>query len=482
MKIRANSRLAGAVLVLSLFVLSGVVFLPTVSWGGAGPQKETLADAPSGASPLYYQDRSGRPFYSATPKLGEDGQAYVPIYEDEATAPPQKQATNRPPLQAVPAKGEREILYYRNPMGLPDTSPVPKKDSMGMDYIAVYADEAGDDSGAVRVSPIKIQTLGVRTETVAMRPIAKTTRAVGRVVVDEAKVVTIDPRFDGWITKLFANTTGASVKRGEPLFAVYSPEVALTEAEYLIGLSADGAASTRSSNMKNVSLQKLKYMAVPDEEISRLRRTGIARQEIIYRSPASGIVLEKNALEGMKFGAGSSLFQIADLSSMWILVDVFEHDIAAIHIGDLAKATIDAYPGRVISGKVSFIYPTMESATRTTKIRIEVPNDDLLLKDEMYATVDVTSSQADRNALVLPVSAILDNGKEQVVLVDRGEGRFEPRNVKIGMRSGAYAEVIKGVDEGEAVVVSANFLIDSESNLRAALKNFSAPNQKDSQP
>mgnify|MGYP000613269758 CR=1 FL=1 len=482
MKKRAKLRPAGTVIVLSLFVLSSVAFLSAVSWGSSDKLTESFTKPPSTSSPLYYQDSAGRPFYSATPKLDENGLAYMPIYKDKPTALPQTQEVADSSLQRSTANGEAKILYYRNPMGLPDTSPVPKKDSMGMDYIAVYADEAGDDSGAVRVSPAKIQTLGVQTEAVMRRPITKTTRAVGRVVVDEARVVTIDPRFDGWITKLFANTTGVSVKRGEPLFSFYSPEVALTEKEYQIAVNAGDVSSTGTNYMKRASLQKLKYMAVPEEEISRLKHSGIAQEEIIYRSPTNGVVLEKNALEGMKFGAGSSLFQIADLSAMWVLADIFEQDIETIHIGDSAKITMEAFPGRIISGEVSFIYPTIESATRTTKIRIKVPNDDFLLKDQMYATVEVTSPRPVRNALALPVSAILDNGKEQVVLVDIGDGKFEPRNVKIGMRNAAYAEVLNGVKEGEKVVVSANFLIDSESNLRAALKNFTAPDQKSNQP
>ncbi len=223
-------------------------------------------------------------------------------------------------------------------------------------------------------------------------------------------------------------------------------------------------------------------MGIPDEEISRLRRTGVANQEIIYRSPTNGTVLEKNALEGMRFNAGSSLFRIADLSSVWVLADVFEQDISAIRIGDPVRITIDAFDERAILGEVSFIYPTVESATRTTKIRVSVPNADFLLRDQMYATVEVTSSESGRDVLSLPISAILDNGKEQVVLVDRGEGKFEPHSVEIGMRNGAYAEVLRGVERGDKVVVSANFLIDSESNLRAALKSFVAPDQEGNQP
>ena len=464
--------LAGIAIVSGLFVLSGAVFLPAEAWGSSHDLSE----------PLYYQDGSGKPSYSAAPKADENGQAYVPIYEDKPLAQPDRQASGSSASRTDSISSEGKILYYRNPMGLPDTSPTPKKDSMGMDYIAVYADEAGDDSGAVRISPAKIQTLGVRTELVKMRPVDRSTRVVGRVVVDEARVVTIDPRFEGWITKLFANTTGMLVKRGEPLFAVYSPEVALTEEEYLIAASAGGASAIGSGDMKSATLRKLKYMGIPDEEISRLRRTGVANQEIIYRSPTSGTILEKNAIEGMRFNAGSSLFRIADLSSVWVLAEVFEQDISAIRIGDPVRITIDAFDERAILGEVSFIYPTVESATRTTKIRVIVPNADLLLRDQMYATVEVTSSEPGRDVLSLPTSAILDNGKEQVVLVDRGEGRFEPHSVEIGTRNGAYAEVLRGVERGDKVVVSANFLIDSESNLRAALKSFVAPDQEGNQP
>ncbi len=237
--------LAGIAIVSGLFVLSGAIFLSAETWGSSHDLSE----------PLYYQDGSGKPSYSATPKADENGQAYVPIYEDKPLAQPEGSASGSSAPKTNSISSEGKILYYRNPMGLPDTSPTPKKDSMGMDYIAVYADEAGDDSGAVRMSPAKIQTLGVRTELVEMRPVDRSTRVVGRVVVDEARVMTIDPRFEGWITKLFANTTGVSVKRGEPLFAVYSPEVALTEEEYLIAASAGGAYAIGSGDMKRNAAQ-----------------------------------------------------------------------------------------------------------------------------------------------------------------------------------------------------------------------------------
>jgi len=434
-------------------------------------------------TPLYYQDPSGKPDYSPTPKKDVEGRDYVPVYDEQGAAPVSTPAS---PAPAAAPGGERKILYYRNPMGLPDTSPVPKKDSMGMDYIAVYADEgSGTVPGTVKISPERIQMLGVRTEAASLRSIAHTVRAVGTVAADERRIGVVNPKFEGWIEKLLVNTTGQTVRRGEALLEVYSPDLVLAQREYLVARAAaadmaqsDAMTRDNAKAIAAAALSRLKNWDISADQLARLQRTGTATRTLTLSAPIGGIVMEKTALEGLHFGAGDMLYRIVDLSTVWLLADVFEQDLAQIRPGQSAKITVQAYPGRVFDGRVAFVYPTVNAQTRTAKVRIEVPNPDLLLKTDMYATVEIAAPVESTTVLTVPDSAVLDTGTRQTVLVDRGDGRFEPRAVKLGARAGGYVAVLEGIRDGEKVVTGANFLIDAESNLRAALQAFTAPEGK----
>jgi Cu(I)/Ag(I) efflux system membrane fusion protein len=429
--------------------------------------------------PLYYQDPSGKPDYSPTPKKDATGRDYVPVYEDSGETPATTPSPASPPA-------DRKILYYRNPMGLPDTSPVPKKDSMGMDYIPVYADEAGGAvPGTVTISPERIQTLGVRTEAAARHSMAHTVRAVGTVAADERRIGVVNPKFEGWIEKLYVNTTGQTVRRGEALLEVYSPDLLLAEKEYLVARSAaadmaraDPMARENANAIAAAALSRLRNWDISADQLARLQRTGVATRTLTLAAPIGGIVMDKQALEGLHFGAGDMLYRIVDLSTVWLMADVFEQDLAQIRPGQGAIITVQAYPGRSFDGRVAFIYPTVNAQTRTAKVRIEVPNPELLLKTDMYATVEIAAPVQSAPVLAVPDSAVLDTGTRQTVLVDRGQGHFEPRAVKLGARAGGYAAVLEGVAEGEKVVTGANFLIDAESNLRSALQTFTAPEGK----
>jgi len=479
LQIAALAVAAGTLVSVAVALIPGSALKPT----------HPVAGAQVTPQPLYYQDPSGSPLYSSAPRVDGQGRPYVAIYDDEAAM---QMSVIKPAVAAVEASassGRNKILSYRNPMGLPDTSPVPKKDSMGMDYIPVYADEAVDQSGTVKVSADKIQTLGVRTEVVSQRTMRRSIRAVGRITFNERNIGVVSPRFEGWITKLHVDTTGAAVRRGDPLFEIYSPDLALAEQEYLIAQrSSDAMAQgdmTTRANAKAIStaaLARLRNWGISADQIARLQRTGSVDHALVLRAPMNGVVLEKTALQGMRFAPGDTLYRIADLSSVWVIADVFEQDLASVHPGDPANVAVTAYPGKIFTGKIAFIYPTMDQATRTTKVRIELPNPHLLLKENMYATVEIVASVSVAEVLALPASAVLDSGARQVVLVDRGGGRFEPRPVKLGTRANDYVEVIDGVTPGENVVVEANFLIDAESNLRAALQNFTAPAQEAKQP
>jgi Cu(I)/Ag(I) efflux system membrane fusion protein len=388
-----------------------------------------------------------------------------------------------PAIGASAEKSERKVLHYRNPMGLPDISPVPKKDPMGMDYIPVYeGEEPAAAAGTVRISPNKVQMLGVRTEAAAERDLRRGVQAVGTIQANERLLFRVTPRFEGWIETLHVNTTGEAVKRGQPLMEIYSPELITTQEEYLIALRAVDESRASGPDAQGVMqrmtegvVRRLRNWGIAESELERLRSEGKVRQFITLRSPATGIVLQKPSVQGMRFMPGEVLYEIADLSSVWLVADVFERDLGLVKLGQPAKLRIAAYPEREFAGKVAFISPTLETDTRTARVRIELANPRGLLKPAMYGTVDLAAGHARGKALAIPDSAVLDSGERQTVLVQRGDGVFEPRNVKLGMRADGYVEVREGVAPGEQVVVRANFLIDAESNLKAALQSFSAP-------
>ncbi len=370
--------------------------------------------------------------------------------------------------RATATNGERRILYYRNPMGLPDTSPVPKKDSMGMDYIPVYADESPDDIGVVAVSPARVQTLGVRTALAEERPLQATVRASGRVEIDERAQVVVAPRFEGWIERLHVSAVGDSVRKGQPLFTTYSPELQSAGEELRIAErlardseDVDAIANESARRLAEATRGRLRNLQVADQTSPRQT----------FHSPANGIVLEKAAIQGARFAAGETLFRIADLSKVWIIADVYERDVARVRTGQPARVTLDAFPGQQFEAKVAYRYPTLNAATRSTPVRLELDNRAGMLRPGMFAQVELDIGGSTPRTTV-PASAVIDDGKRQVVLLALGEGRFQPQPVMLGERGSDAIEVIEGVKPGDRVVVSANFLIDSESQLRAALANL----------
>lgn len=387
-------------------------------------------------------------------------------------------------MQKAPA---RKILYYRNPMGLPDTSPVPKQDTMGMDYVPVYEggeesesgnQSASTSSGQIKISVEKVQKLGVKTELAAMRILDKTVRAMGRVEVDEQHIHNVAPKFEGWIEKLHVKTTGEQVKKGQALFDAYSPELVSAQREYAIavqGIAAlkDADSDTRQSmqQLADASLQRLKNWDISEQQVKDLAKSETTKHSLTFHAfhtPVNGIVLEKKALEGMRFMPGEMLYQIADLSSVWVMADVFEQDIGLVKVGSKAQVKLDAYPGKTFTGVISLVYPTLNTATRTVTVRLEIANPKGLLKPAMFAQVEIPVGGKGK-LLTVPTSAVIDSGTRQIVLVQLAEGHFEPREVRLGNRSNNYVEVLEGVGAGEPVVVAANFLIDAESNLKAAL-------------
>jgi len=433
--------------------------------GTSGMAMVMPAAAQTSGAPIYYQDPDSRPFYSLMPTKTPDGRDYrgVPADADisfeEASAP-----------EAAPtAPMDRKIKYYRNPMGLPDTSPTPKKDSMGMDYIPVYEGEDSDD-GSVKLSPGKIQRTGVKSEPAAKRVIRTIIRAPGTIQLDERRVSVISMRSESFVLKVANVTTGSHVVKGQPLMEVYSPAVSSAAAEYLATITSK--TTSRDESYGRGSRQRLMNLDVPEAAITAIEKTRNVPTSIEWTAPRDGIVLERNAIEGMRVQPGGVLFRIADHSMIWALIDVAERDLGAISIGQPATVKARSFPGREFSGKVEVIYPEINKETRTARIRVELSNPNLILLHDMYVDAQIDTGSGEP-VLSVPDSAVMDTGSSQAVFVDKGQGRFEPREVKLGHRGSGYVEVRQGIADGEPVVVSANFLIDAESNLKAALKGFS---------
>ena len=406
--------------------------------------------------------------------LGSRSQAHAPG-EDAATT------------AAASAPKARKLLYYRNPMGLPDTSPTPKKDPMGMDYIAVYEGEDEDSSPAaaggpaqLRISTEKVQKLGVRTEAASLRLLGRTVRAAGRVEPDERRVAVVAPKFEGYVEKLLVNVTGQHVSRGQPLFEAYSPELVAAQREYLIATQGlrdmkDAGADAQGGmrQLAESSLAHLRHWELAPAQLDALVTTGQPQRTVTYPSPVSGVVTEKKALQGMRFMPGEMLYQITDLSTVWVIADVSEQDIGLVKTGARARVTTTAYPNEVFDGRITFVYPTMTAETRSVPVRVELANPGQRLKPAMFAQVEVTVG-GKAPVLTVPDSAVIDTGARRIVLVQVQEGRFEPRDVELGARGENFVEVVKGVRDGEQVVVAANFLIDAESNLKAAIGGMGA--------
>jgi Cu(I)/Ag(I) efflux system membrane fusion protein len=471
------SRFAGAI-VLALGVTAGAAAGYWYARLPAGvPASPVALEGMAAAAErkiLYYRDPSGAPYWSAEPKKDADGRDYLPVYEDEEIS---FEPSGKKP--APMAGGPRKILYYRNPMGLPDTSPVPKKDWMGMDYIPVYGGEEQDDGKTVKVSLDKVQRSGVRTEAVEARVVVRPIRSIGTVMHDESRLTVVTMRSDGFVEDLFVSRTGQHVHAGEPLFRVYSADIQRAQIDLLIamGTSQRGSGVPTPDANRNLegALQRLRNLAVPESRIREVREKGINPRTIDWPSPATGDVIEKKIINGQRVQAGQELYRIADHTHLWVIADVAEADLSAIKIGTRANVTVRAYAAQPIEGEVTFIYPELRAETRTARVRIEIPNPDGRLKIDMYADVVFQAGAHEEPAIAVPASAVIDSGTRQVVLIAKGEGRFEPRAVKLGRRGDGYVEVLDGITKGEEVVTSATFLIDAESNLRAALQAFTQP-------
>ncbi len=454
--------------------LPGWVPAHVSAWIGAKAPVAAPKPEPSGPV-IYYRDPDSKPVYSAEPRKTADGRDFIAVRQSEETSfDPAPAKTAEAKTAEVTAGGAKKLLYYRNPMGLPDTSPVPKKDWMGMDYLPVYDGEE-ENGSSVKVSLDKVQRSGVRTEPAALRNLSRAIRAPGVAKPDERTLHSVVLRADSFIEKLHANELGQKVEKGAPLFRIYSPDMVRVQVDYRIANVGTGSREERGA------LQRLQNLQIPSPVVEELQRT---REPVInfdWPSPVSGVVLRRKAVEGMMMRSGEEMMLIANPSRIWVIADIAEQDIGEVSIGAAANVRFKAFPNEVFEGSVTFIQPTLEMATRTAKARIEVANPDLRLRFEMFADVEI-GIDAGQNVVTVPLSALIDSGSRKVVLVDRGEGRFEPRAVKTGRRNDNYVEILDGINADENVVVAATFLIDAESNLKAALSAFTADAGKPGEP
>ena len=390
-----------------------------------------------------------------------------------------KKAVPQPPVKE--AKKERKILYYKCPMGLPDYSQQPGKAQCGMDYIPVYEDEAESATGPgeIYITPEKIQRIGVKSEEVKERPLRKIIRTVATVDYDERMLFTINTKIEGWIERLYVNATGRELKKGEHLLDIYSPDLVSTQEEYLLALETKrrlgpGAlpdAVEGAEYILDATRRRLKNWDISDDQIEALEKSKKPTKTLALHSPVEGIVIEKMAVQGMKVMPGEKLLGIANLSNVWLYANIYEYELSLVKAGQKASVTINAYPGETFYAIVSYIYPYMNTETRTAKVRLEMANPGFKLKPGMYANVELESVISPK-AVAVPEDAVLDTGKRQAVILDLGAGRFKVLEVKVGLKGEGYYQILSGLAPGWRVVTSANFLIDSESSFRSTAQTM----------
>lgn len=393
-----------------------------------------------------------------------------------------RQTVHEQPASA-PAE-PRKPLFYRNPMNPDVTSPVPAKDSMGMDYIPVYADEeqTEEKAGTVKIDPMTTQNIGVRTARASRQTLSQGIRAVGRVAYDEERIVRLHPKTEGWIEAMSVDKTGQWVKKNTDLLSIYSPQLVASQQEYVLALknlevlkkSPIEDIRRGAEELVNSSRERLKLLDVPEHQLHDLTHTHEIKKSLHIHTPAAGIVIEIGAREGQYVTPATQLYMIADLSKVWVYADIYEYELPWVREGDPVEMRLAGVPGKVFKGHLAFIYPYAEAKTRTIKVRLVFDNVELLLKPDMFAEVTIQAGRR-QEALVIPAEAVVRSSAGDRVFVVQGDGRFEPRTVRLGLASNGHIEIREGLAEGEEVVTSAQFLIDSESNLREATKKMMAP-------
>lgn len=380
-------------------------------------------------------------------------------------------------LKQEKTEAVKKPLFYRHPMNPGVTSPVPAKDSMGMDYVPVYAEneKTTEKVGTVKIDPVVEQNIGVRTVSVIRQDLARNVRAVGRVDYNEENMVHLHPKTEGWIERLEVDKTGQKVAKNVDLLSIYSPQLVTSQQEYILALnnlkvlknSPIDEIRQGAEDLVNSAKQRLKLLDVPDHQLHQLEQSQKIKKSLHIHSPEAGIVMKIGAREGQYVTPATEIYMIADLSTVWVYADIYEYELPWVKEGDLVEMQLVGIPGRTFKGKLTYIYPYAEAKTRTIKVRLAFDNPELLLKPNMFAELTIKADKR-LNSLVIPAEAVIRSGTRNQVFVVREKGKFEPRLITLGLSSGDKVEVLKGLKHGEKVVTSAQFLIDSESKLREA--------------
>src|SRR6266542_3375482 len=392
--------------------------------------------------------------------------------------PIRKQSGDAGAKGSTPAPGERKIKYYKSTMIPGEVKPEPGKDSMGMDMVPVYEDEAAAaESSAIAIDPVTIQNMGIRTATVTRGPLRRAIRTVGVIDYNETVLADVTIKFKGWVEKLYVNATGNLVMRGDPLFEIYSPELYSAQVEYLLAIGSPTSTTSGVEGLRTSALTKLKFFDISDEQIAELEKTRQPRKTLRIVAPQDGFVVEKTVVEVQMVDAGMKSNRLADLGLVWMQAQIYEQDLAYIKLGQEASVTLSYLPDRQFRGRVTYIYPNVDEKTRTARVRMEFHNPGYFLKPGMFATVQVTS-ELEPSALLAPDMAILRSGEKTTVFVALDDGKFDPRTVTLGPQAeNDNYQVLNGVNEGERVVTSGQFMLDSESQLREAIQKMLKPKE-----
>lgn len=438
-----------AILFLAIGLASGYLIFKSV--GSSEVSKERKI--------LYYRDPMNPANTSPTPKKAPDGMDFVPVYADEQSG-----------------SGEKKIAYYQDPMHPWYTSDKPgTAPDCGMDLVPVY--EGDSDTKGIKIDPVTIQNIGVRTETAQKKNLTKSIRTTGKVEYDETKVYSVNTKIMGWVEKLFVDYTGKYVSKGQPLMEIYSPELVSTQEEYLQAIryskKMSGSSSTEAQKGADDLIQSAKrrllYWDISEKEIKDLEERGTPNKTMTIYSPVSGIVIDKMVFKGQNIMAGMDLYKIADLSTVWVQADVYQYELAWVKLGQQVDLELSYLPGKNYKGNITYIYPYLGMESKTIKVRIEVKNTPSIdFKQGMFATVKIQSPIV-VNTVAVPEQSVIRSGERNIVVIALGGGYFDPREVKLGVSADGYVQILDGVKEDEKIVVSSQFLIDSESNLKAAI-------------
>jgi RND family efflux transporter MFP subunit len=394
------------------------------------------------------------------------GMKLVPLRKDSSVA---ALAAASPSGGGQGKQSGKKIKYYKSTMLLGEISQTPRKDSMGMDMVPVY--EGEETSQTISVDAQTIQKMGVRTAVVTKGPLRRVIRTVGAIDYNETALADVTTKFRGWIEKLYVDSTGKQVRKGEPLFDIYSPELYSAQNEYVLALN-----QTSGTGLKSSALQKLRLFDISQDQIAALEKTKTPQRTLRVDAPIDGVVVEKNAVQGQMVDAGMKLYRLADLGIVWVQSQIYEQDLPLLKLGQEAEVSLSYLPDRKFKGLITYIYPTVDEKTRTARVRMEFHNPGLFLKPGMFATIEL-HADLEPNALLVPDTAILRSGDRNTVFVALVNGKFEPREVTIGARGeNDMYQVLSGLNEGERVVTSGQFMLDSESQLREAIQKMLNPN------